>query len=433
MTGQTTRAQREYGRSTALLTAAIGTSGVLTYLFFVLASHALEPDDYGKVVVLWSVMFVGLSILSRPVELLLSRSIASLHARKEPAKHAIRVAARIQAGVLVAFIGLAFIFREPIERDVFDGDSIYFWSLVASTLGFGASFFARGVLAGERRFATFSAVVLADTVVRTVFALTVAVGILDGPDPFVLGIALAPAISVAAWPLVNAVVRRRGHGTPEGAAAQEPLDPNFTLIEGSGLALGILLVMAGEQVLLNGGPLLARAELDAAAAGFIFNVLLIARAPVVLFQAAASALLPHLTGIKDSGAVESERAFRQSVQVTLAAIAGFGAVTFLAILAVGPSVMEIAFGQRFEYPRSDLLIVAIGMPFYLGATTLTQAGLARGNVRAVAGSWVGTAACLLGWYLLSDLEVTRTIELGFAGSSVLLFTLLWVVYQARGR
>ena len=56
--------------------------------------------------------------------------------------------------------------------------------------------------------------------------------------------------------------------------------------------------MAAEQALLN-GPVLATdatAE-DAALAGFVFNVLLITRAPLQLFQAIQTSLLPHLSGL----------------------------------------------------------------------------------------------------------------------------------------
>ena len=56
--------------------------------------------------------------------------------------------------------------------------------------------------------------------------------------------------------------------------------------------------MLAEQTFLNAGPLLVRAtegSEGAALAGFAFNVLLLARAPLVLFQAVQTSILPHLT------------------------------------------------------------------------------------------------------------------------------------------
>ena len=47
-------------------------------------------------------------------------------------------------------------------------------------------------------------------------------------------------------------------------------------------------------------------EQGAALAGFAFNVLLMARAPLVLFQAVQTSILPHLTRLWVGGAVEGD-------------------------------------------------------------------------------------------------------------------------------
>ena len=76
-----------------MLTVALATAGLLTYGFFALASHSLSADDYGLVVVMWSVVFIVVSMLFRPVEQLASRTIAELETRGEHIGHAMRVAA----------------------------------------------------------------------------------------------------------------------------------------------------------------------------------------------------------------------------------------------------------------------------------------------------------------------------------------------------
>ena len=72
---------RRYGRSATLLSAGIGAGGVLTYLFFALASHNLSRVDYGQIVVLWSAVVMTVSIVDRPVEQLLSRTVAERQER----------------------------------------------------------------------------------------------------------------------------------------------------------------------------------------------------------------------------------------------------------------------------------------------------------------------------------------------------------------
>ena len=69
---------------------------------------------------------------------------------------------------------------------------------------------------------------------------------------------------------------------------------------GSGFAAAVLVIMFSEQAFLNAGPLIIRGLEGAAAAGFIFNVLMLARAPLQLFQAVSTSILPHLTSLHTS-------------------------------------------------------------------------------------------------------------------------------------
>jgi len=64
-----------------MLSLGVGSAGLLTYVYFSLASHNLSKTSYGEIVVLWSAVFVTISILFRPVEQLLSRTIADRQAR----------------------------------------------------------------------------------------------------------------------------------------------------------------------------------------------------------------------------------------------------------------------------------------------------------------------------------------------------------------
>ena len=67
---------RSYGRGAAVLSVGIGVTGLVTYTYFSLASHSLADDEYGRIALLWSAVFIVVSVLYRPVEQLLSRTIA---------------------------------------------------------------------------------------------------------------------------------------------------------------------------------------------------------------------------------------------------------------------------------------------------------------------------------------------------------------------
>jgi O-antigen/teichoic acid export membrane protein len=185
--------------------------------------------------------------------------------------------------------------------------------------------------------------------------------------------------------------------------------------------------MLSEQTFLNAGPLLVNASAGAAAAGYIFNVLMIARAPLQLFQAVQTSLLPHLTTLGSRG---EEKDFRASIRVTLLAVASFAALVALALLIAGPQLMHIAFGNKHDYARSDLVVVAIGMGLYLSAATLNQAALARGQVRRASFCWVSTAIAFIVWIvvpIVSD-DVTRVV-VGYLGAATLLCSLLYWLYR----
>jgi O-antigen/teichoic acid export membrane protein len=421
---------RRYGRNASLLTVAIGVAGLLTYLFFALASHSLDRIAYGELVVLWSVVFIAVSTLFRPVEQLLSRTIAELEAHGEGAGHALRVGGFIQMGLALSFVVVALALRGPIEDDLLSGEEGLYWTMIASVTAFGASFYLRGVLAGSRRFFLYAAVLMIDGLGRFAFALAVAVGIAQGQDAIALGVAFGPALSLLVVPAT--LLSRRGsprpvprdeHGTKEAPA------PEFNLAQGGGFAAAVLMIMLSEQVFLNGGPLFVRAAEGAAAAGFIFNVLMVARAPVVLFQAVAASLLPHLTRLRSRGDATGAEGFHSSVRLTVAVLSTLAALATLAMLAAGPQLMQIAFGDKFDYDRLDLVIVAIGMGFYLSAATFNQATLAQGQARRAALCWIACAAGFAIWNLLPVFDAFLRVELGFTGAAIVLCGLLFALYR----
>lgn len=422
------RESREFGRSAGTLSAGVGLAGLLTYVFFALASHNLDPVAYGEVVVLWSAVFLTISVLHRPVEQLISRGVAEHRARGESAVATMRAAATIQAAVAVGFAVVALALRGPLEDDLLSGSTTLYWTYVASVLAFAASFFARGYLAGEGRFELLGALLVFESLSRMAFSLAVAIGIAAGRDAVALGIAVAPLVSLIVVPLGfgRRVAPRRAAGLAAPAAAAGAGEG--VLARSGAFAAAVFVVMLSEQALLNGGPLLLRGAEGAAAAGFIFNVLMLARAPLLVFQGISISLLPHLTRLRSAGGGEAAAAFDLSIAVTLRAVAAFTAAVAIVVAAAGPALMQLAFGDRFSYARTDLLIVTAAMGLYLAATTVNQAALARGHAGWAAVAWGACAAGFVAWSASPIVEdAARRIEIGFTASAGLLFcALLWL-------
>jgi O-antigen/teichoic acid export membrane protein len=381
--------------------------------------------------VLWSAVFITVSTLYRPIDQLLSRHISERRTRGETIRQPVRVAATIQLGLAVAFAVLALVFRGPLQDDLLSGNETLYWVYFSAVLGYAASYFARGFLAGERRFGFFSLLILSESIFRTAFAVVVAIGLFEGQSVVALGIVAAPCLSLVVVPLafarhaqVQAQAAARDPEAAEGAA------PEFSLAHGTGFAAAVLLIMFSEQTFLNAGPLLIRATDGAAAAGFIFNVLMVARAPLQLFQAVSTSILPHLTGLHSSTEEGSEEAFQSSIRMVILGVAAFTGAVALAVLAFGPQLMHLAFGNKFDYDRLGLLIVTAGMGLYLSAVTINQACLAQGQVRRASWRWIACAVFFVAWCLLPLIDDEfRRVEIGFTLTAGALLTLLYVIYR----
>jgi O-antigen/teichoic acid export membrane protein len=415
-----------YGRGAAILSVGIGVTGLVTFGYFALASHSLTEGEYGQITLLWSAVFITVSVLYRPVEQLLSRTIADRDARGVTGREHLRVAATIQLALGALFAIVALALRNPIEDELLGGSGTLYTILIVAVLAYAASYFARGFLAGHHRFGLYGGLVLMEASSRFMFALAVAVSIAEGQTAVALGIAAAPIVSLAVVPWA---LGRRLRAEPVVATDEEDAT-EFTLSHGSGFAVAVLLIMLSEQTFLNAGPLLVKANegaRGAALAGFAFNVLLIARAPLQLFQAVQTSILPHLTRLRASGETDP---FRRSVNLTLLAIAAFAGCVALVMLAIGPWLMDVVFGGDFDYERLGLVLVSIGMGLYLSAATLNQALLAHGRAPHAAAAWVGCAIAFALFLLLADFDDrVLQVEIAFLGAAACLCALLHSLYR----
>jgi O-antigen/teichoic acid export membrane protein len=190
--------------------------------------------------------------------------------------------------------------------------------------------------------------------------------------------------------------------------------------------------MFSEQMLMNAGVLIVAANaggnLTSGLTGFVFNVMLIVRAPLQLFQAIQTSILPHLAGLE---ARESADEFHRAIRTTILVIAAFGAAVALGLLAIGPPVMTIFLGDKgFTYGRVGLAIVGLGMGLHLISGTLNQAALARGRAAAACGSWLLAAALFVTFVALPTIhsQVTR-VEVGYCIATAVLTVLLYAVYR----
>ncbi len=439
----------DYGRGAALLTVGIGVTGLVTFAYLSFASHTLSKEQYGQIGLLWSAVFLITPIFYRPVEQLLARTIAERRARDQTLAGPLKIAAAIQLTLGLAFAALALAFQDRLIDDLFDGSSTLYWIMFSSVLAYAVSYFGRGLLAGNQRFGLYGLLVLIEASVRFMFPVAVAVGLLSGQNAIALGILAGPVISLFVVPLALMGRQRaaRAATSDRRSAAEivedvseemETLDAasgaidvergEFTMSEGGGFALAALVIMACEQAILNAAPFIANSTAGgAAAAAAVINILVIARAPMQLFQSVATSLLPHLSKLR---AADDYGEYRKSVRVTLLAISGVAVVGALVMLICGPWLMKLVFGSQYEYGRLGLIAITVGMGIYLCAATLNQTALAAKRTGAAVACWVTATVAFLAWMLSPIVEDPLTrVEIGYPASSLILFASLFLLYQ----
>ncbi|MBJ7521769.1 MAG: hypothetical protein JHC84_18870, partial [Solirubrobacteraceae bacterium] len=415
---------RGYGAGARILSVGIALTGVVTFAYFSLASHGLSADEYSRISILWSVLFVVVTVLYRPIEQLLSRTIAERRALGH-GSHPLREPLLIQTAFAALFLVAALALRGPIQDDLLDGSESLYWILVAAVLAYAASYFARGWLAGHQRFELYGGLVFLEATTRVLFALAVVLGLASGQTAVAIGMVAAPCVSLIVVPLAFS-----RNDPPASQGEVQEAEGGLSLRHGIGFAAAVLVVMAAEQTLINGAVIAVDiTSTDAALAGIVFSILLIARAPLQLFQAIQGSLLPHLAGLN---ATEDGGEFSKAIRVTVLAIAGFAAAVAIGLAAVGPFAMDLLFDLDYDWSRVGLAIVAVGMGLHLAGGTLNQAALARGHAREAAVAWAIAGVAFMVWMFapVVDDEVLRA-ELGYALAAGLLCALLTVVYRLR--
>ena len=407
--------QAGYGRGARVLSVGIATTGLVTFAYFSLASYHLGRVEYGFISTLWAMLFITISVIYRPVEQLLSRTIADRRARGLAEAHPLRGPVLIQATFAGLFLAAAFALRGTLETAL--GGSTLFWVLVASALAYAASYFARGYCAGHGWFGLYGGLVFFEALARVCFPLAAVLGLASGRTWVALGILAAPVASLAVVPFA---VRRHAARAPDPAA---PARDAAAAGQDGRFAVAVAGIGLGEQALLNVAVLLVPAG---DAAGVVFNAFLITRIPLQLFQSVQTSLLPHLAGLE---ATEGAAAFARAIRTTLVAVAGFALAVAVGLLVLGPFALELLL-NRPGYSGLGLAAVALGMGGHLAAATLNQAALARGRATAAAALWLAAATAFTAWMLLEPIgDALVRAEVGYLGATSALALALYGLYR----
>jgi O-antigen/teichoic acid export membrane protein len=406
-----------------MLPAAMIVSGVLTYAFHIVAARTLGPAAYGQIAVLWGAMFLIAIVLFRPVEQTTSRAVADRLARGEEVRSVLRAVGSLSAMLVGVAAVLAILGWSTLTERLFDGDNAMTTMLVAGVVAYGMSYLVRGVLGGTRWFAGYSLGLVVDSVAR----LAVAAPLLLVASKLTAATAVVAAgVAGALVPLLVGRRHLRGLRDP-GAGSPFKLSSALSFAGPAGVVAG------ADQLFVNGGPLLvvvAGGPGATRAAGIVFAATMLVRAPVYVFQGLAAALLPNLTHLQ---ATADAALFRRAVLRTVGFLLGCGALIAAGMALAGPAAMSTLYGADFGAARIDLVILGLGVGFYLAASTISQALLAVDRASAAAKAWAVSAAAFVALYFAIPGGSLMRVSGAFTCATLLCLTLLGVALSGRMR
>jgi O-antigen/teichoic acid export membrane protein len=402
------KARRQALAGAGLVSAATLGAGLLIYAFHVLAARRLGPEAYGQIAVLWAALFLTVIVLFRPLEQTTSRETANRLARDEEARTVVKAVGRLAAGLLLA-LGLAIALGWAFITDrLFLGNNAMTAMLLAGIVFYGGAYVTRGLLAGTRWFPGYALGLIADSVVRLLVAAPLV--IIASQD---LAAAAIAAAGLGGLVVPLAVGRKRLRKAIDAGTD----DSSFRLRSALRFAMPLGVVAGADQVLVNGGPLLVMLGGGAGAskaAGVVFAATMLVRVPVYLFQGLAASLLPNLTRLQ---AVDGAIRFRRAVQHTVLLLFAGGVVIVAGAAVAGPEGMRILYGDDFAAGRLELVLLAAGVAFYLGAATFSQALLALGAAGRAAIAWSVAATLFVALYAIVPGEPLFRIAVAFLGAT----------------
>ena len=391
-------------------------AGIAAFGFLSVSARALGPGKYADLSLLWVLGFVAGPGVFMPLEQEISRAIAARRAKGLGARPVVQRAIILGGGMLAILIVATSLVAGPIINKLFDHRGILFIAFLLSLASLYIGYVGRGYLSGNRRFGAYSVLVAAESTSRLIPVVLFSLAGWAAVGPYGLAFGAAPLITT---PLV--LVARRGLTSPGPQAEWGELTA----------ALGYLVLAALlTQLLLNLAPITVKLlsnHSQQAEAGRFLAGLIIARVPVVLFQAVLAALLPKLSHLAASNKFKE---FESSVWRLLLAIAALGVVAVLGAVVAGNFALRILNGSKYVLTRSDFAFLSAASIVFILALTLGQALIALRAYGYLAIGWLlGAVAFVVPVALVHTLLLR--VELGFLVGSLTSTAVLGVLMIRR--
>jgi len=406
------RAKESVPEGTFAVGAGLLIASVTSYVFLVISLNALNQSGKAAFGAFWGLIFVAGPGFFLPLEQEIGRAVSHRRAKGIGGGPLVHKAARLGGILCIVLVVGTLALSSVISGSLFHGDELLVVALAVGLVGFYAMHMTRGTLAGNGRFGAYGELLAIEGTARLIGAVAlVALGV-DNAGAYGMCLALAPFVAVGI-----VLARQRGLLTPGPDAPYSELSN----------ALGYLLAGSVLMQLLGYSPLLAvnllETSADKAAAATFTTAFVMARIPILLFQAVQGTLLPKLAGLAGAGLHDDFKAGLKRLMVVVVGVAVIGS---LLAFTLGPIVGRILF-QDFDISNANLGLLATGSGAFIVALTVAQALIAlEGHARQTLGWLVGNIVFLCVITAISDLflRVELAFLIGSIGAAVLMSVFL---------
>lgn len=382
------RGFRAPGTTTMVVGGLVGA--ILAYVFQAVGTRTLGDAGFAPIAAIWTAFFILASVLLVPLEQYVTREVSRGRSARSD-RMAVAVVGLVGAVGAVAFV------LATLDR-FFDGKAVYAVIMAGMVLGYTLLFTAKGVLAGNRRFAGVGWVLAIEGMIRLGVGLAVVAVVVDAV-PFAWAMVAAPLSAV----LLRFWRYDRTEDEVESVGARRFLG-------------GYVGASSASQLLLAGPPL-AAAALGGSNAVFsvLFTTFTLFRAPLTLIYSLQSRILPHLVAMAGDDD-------RHGLRRIASRVVGVGAIltvcgAFVGWL-VGPDVVSLAFGDQY---RPDAVVAMLTAGGVMAASTAQIGGqflVARARTATLAGAWVVGLGVAILVMLVASGEPAIRVAYGFAAGEI---------------
>jgi O-antigen/teichoic acid export membrane protein len=402
--------------------AGIAVAGITGYVFLSLAFRQLTTEtskvDYTAVFGLWVILYTLTPGLFQPLEQEVGRALAHRRAQGIGGAPLVKRAATLGGALALVAVAACVAAIVPLTSNWFD-DNIVLWAcLPIGIVAYFLCFMTRGTLSGNGRFGPYGLIVGAEGVIRLIAVIGLIIVGSHAPGPYGLALAIPPFIALG--------IGLRGQ---RGLLVPGPTAPYSELSTALGyLLVGSVLCQALSYAAYIAAMLLHTPSQDNLVGDLAVGIL-IARIPILGFQAIQASLLPKLARLAGAGRDDEFRSsFRQLVLIVL----GVGIVGVVGGFAAGHAVGQLLFGDKFTLSNRDVGLLALGSGAFILALTLAQALIALRSYAAATWSWVlGAVGCVVGVFTASELILRSELSYAIGCSAAALS--MWICLVVRLR